>query len=349
MGQVTQHTTVDKEALRQKYAEERAKRLRPDGNDQYLELKGQLAHYLEDPYTPVRRARARSSDHVTVAFIGGGLRRARHRRPAQGGGHHDVRLIEKGGDFGGTWYWNRYPGAQCDTASFVYMPLLEETGHMPTEKYAHAPGDPRALPADRTPVRPLRQRALPHRRSPTSSGTTAGRGGSSRTNRGDEFTAQFVAMGTGPLHVPKLPGIPGIESFEGHSFHTSRWDYDYTGGDPAGAPMDGLADKRVAIIGTGATSVQCVPHLARACHELYVFQRTPSSVDVRDNRPTDPEWFAEIATPGWQQRWLENFTANQAGGMADEDLVMDGWTDLARRRARTASCRCRPRTSRPRR
>jgi cyclohexanone monooxygenase len=131
--------------------------------------------------------------------------------------------------------------------------------------------------------------------------------------------------------VPKLPGIPGLESFAGHSFHTSRWDYEYTGGDWTGAPMDRLAGKRVGIIGTGATAVQCVPHLARACRELFVFQRTPSSVDVRDNRPTDPAWFAEIATPGWQQRWLENFAANQTGGMATEDLVMDGWTDLARR------------------
>jgi cyclohexanone monooxygenase len=152
-----------------------------------------------------------------------------------------------------------------------------------------------------------------------------------RTNRDDEFTAQFVAMGTGPLHVPKLPGITGVESFAGHSFHTSRWDYDYTGGDPSGAPLDKLADKRVGIIGTGATAVQCVPHLARACKELYVFQRTPSSVDVRDNRPTDPEWFSEIATPGWQTRWLENFAANQTGALVEEDLVMDGWTDLARR------------------
>ena len=151
------------------------------------------------------------------------------------------------------------------------------------------------------------------------------------TNRGDRFTAQFVTLGTGPLHVPKLPGIPGIESFAGHSFHTSRWDYDYTGGDPAGAPMERLADKRVGIIGTGATAVQCVPHLARACGELYVFQRTPSSVDARGNHPIDPDWFADIATPGWQQRWLDNFTANQAGGLADEDLVMDGWTDIARR------------------
>ncbi|HEV2369077.1 MAG TPA: NAD(P)/FAD-dependent oxidoreductase, partial [Acidimicrobiales bacterium] len=153
-----------------------------------------------------------------------------------------------------------------------------------------------------------------------------------RTNRGDEFTAQFVGIGLGPLHVPKLPGIRGIEDFKGHSFHTSRWDYAYTGGDPMGAPMDQLADKRVALIGTGATAVQCIPPLAEACGELYVFQRTPSSVDVRDNRPTDPDWFAEIATPGWQRRWLENFTATQSGvSIPEQDLVMDGWTDLARR------------------
>jgi cyclohexanone monooxygenase len=210
------------------------------------------------------------------------------------------------------------------------MPLLEETGHMPSEKYAHAPeilehcqriGRHFGLYDD----------ALFSTEVTDLAWDEAASVWTIRTNRGDEMTARFVAMGTGPLHVPKLPGIPGIESFAGHSFHTSRWDYRYTGGDPAGAPMVGLADKRVAIIGTGATAVQCVPHLARACKELYVFQRTPSSVDVRNNQPTDPEWFATIATPGWQQRWLENFTANQTGGMAEEDLVMDGWTDLSRR------------------
>ena len=131
--------------------------------------------------------------------------------------------------------------------------------------------------------------------------------------------------------MPKLPGIPGIDTFNGHSFHTSRWDYAYTGGDPLGASMTKLADKRVGIIGTGATAVQCVPYLARAAKELYVFQRTPSSVDVRANAPIDPGWFSSIAAPGWQRRWLENFTANQAGGTATEDLVQDGWTDLARR------------------
>ncbi|MEO7428469.1 MAG: NAD(P)/FAD-dependent oxidoreductase [Acidimicrobiales bacterium] len=322
-------TTIDKDALKKKYAEERAKRLRPDGNEQYLQLKDQLAHYLDDPYTP-RVERAPKTDHVTVAFIGGGFAGLVTGARLKEAGVDDVRIIEKGGDFGGTWYWNRYPGAQCDTASFVYMPLLEETGHMPTEKYAHAPEILEHCQRIGKQFG-LYDNALFHTEVTDLEWDQARTAWIIRTNRGDEFTAQFLAMGTGPLHVPKLPGIEGIESFRGHSFHTSRWDYDYTGGDPLGAPMEHLADKRVAIIGTGATSVQCVPYLARACQELFVFQRTPSSVDVRANRPTDPEWFAEIATPGWQQRWLENFTATQTGGLTDEDLVMDGWTDLARR------------------
>ncbi|MEZ5559967.1 MAG: NAD(P)/FAD-dependent oxidoreductase [Pseudomonadales bacterium] len=322
-------TKIDKQALRAKYREERDKRLRPDGNDQYLELKGQLAHYLEDPYTPLVE-REPLTDHVTVAFIGGGFAGLVTGARLVEAGVKDVRIIEKGGDFGGTWYWNRYPGAQCDTAALVYMPLLEETGHMPTEKYTHAP---EILEHCQRIGRHfgLYDNALFHTEVKALEWDPARSRWNIRTNRGDAFTAQFLAMGTGPLHVPKLPGIPGIERFKGHSFHTSRWDYGYTGGDPHGEPMVGLMDKRVAIIGTGATAVQCVPHLAQACKELYVFQRTPSSVDVRDNRPIDPVWFKSIATEGWQRRWLENFTANQTGGSADEDLVMDGWTDLSRR------------------
>jgi cation diffusion facilitator CzcD-associated flavoprotein CzcO len=323
-------TTIDKDALKQKYAEERAKRLRPDGNAQYIRLAGTaLAHYLDDPYTPVVD-REPKRDHVTVAFIGGGFAGLLVGARLREAGVERIRIIDKAGDFGGTWYWNRYPGAQCDTAAFVYMPLLEETGHMPTEKYAHAPeilehcqriGKQFGLYDDALFHTEVKDLAWDEDRAVWVV----------RTNRGDEFTAQFVGMGTGPLHVPKLPGVPGIDDFGGHSFHTSRWDYDYTGGGPSGAPMEKLADKRVALIGTGATAVQCVPHLARTAGHLYVFQRTPSSVDVRDNRPTDPEWFAEMATPGWQQRWLENFTANQTGGLVEEDLVQDGWTDLARR------------------
>jgi cation diffusion facilitator CzcD-associated flavoprotein CzcO len=320
---------IDKERLRQKYMEERNKRLRADGNDQYIQVKGQLAHYLDDPYTPVT-ARDPRTDHVTFAFIGGGFAGLVTAARLSEAGVKDVRIIEKGGDFGGTWYWNRYPGAQCDTASLVYMPLLEETGHMPSEKYAHAP---EILAHCRRIGRQygLYDNALFHTEVTNLEWDEARSRWMVQTNRGDAFTADFIGMGTGPLHVPKLPGIAGIEAFKGHSFHTSRWDYDYTGGDPSGAPMYKLADKRVGIIGTGATSVQCVPYLAPACEELYVFQRTPSSVDVRANAPIDPDWFSTIATSGWQQRWLENFTANQAGGNAEEDLVQDGRTDLSRR------------------
>ncbi|MET0675774.1 MAG: NAD(P)/FAD-dependent oxidoreductase [Bradyrhizobium sp.] len=320
---------IDKERLRRKYLEERDKRLRPDGNDQYIRVAGQLAHYLDDPYTPVT-PRAPKTDHVTFAFVGGGFAGLVTAARLAEAGIDDVRILEKGGDFGGTWYWNRYPGAQCDTASMVYMPLLEETGHMPSEKYAHAP----EILAHCQRIGKqygLYDNALFHTEATSIDWDEAGSRWRIRTTRGDDFTARFVGMGTGPLHVPKLPGIAGIEDFNGHSFHTSRWDYDYTGGDPSGAPMEKLADKRVGLIGTGATSVQCVPHLARACQELYVFQRTPSSVDVRANAPIDPDWFGRIATPGWQQRWLENFTANQTGGSAEEDLVQDGWTDLSRR------------------
>ena len=320
---------LDKEALKAKYRAERDKRLRADGNDQYIRVAGVFAGYLDDPYTPFQ-PRAPKTDHVEFAFIGGGFAGLVAGARLVEAGITDVRIIEKGGDFGGTWYWNRYPGAQCDTASMIYMPLLEETGHVPREKYAHAP---EILEQCQRIGRKynLYDNALFHTEVKDLTWDEENDVWIITTNRDDRFTARFLGSGTGPLHVPKLPGIPGIESFKGHAFHTSRWDYAYTGGDPLGAPLSKLGDKRVAIIGTGATAVQCVPHLARACKELLVFQRTPSSVDVRANAPIDPEWFASIATPGWQQRWLENFTENQAGGGAEEDLVQDGWTDLSRR------------------
>ncbi len=313
-----------------RYRAERDKRLRPDGNDQYLEVAGRLAHYVDDPYTAVVE-RDPVREECTVAFVGGGFAGLVTGARLKEAGIDDVRIIEKGGDFGGTWYWNRYPGAQCDTHAFVYMPLLEETGHMPTEKYAHGP---EILEHCRRIGRQydLYDGALFHTEVTAMDWDPDTSRWIIRTTRGDELRARHVCMGTGPLHRPKLPGIPGIEDFAGHSFHTSRWDYDYTGGDGEGAPMTGLADKRVAIIGTGATSVQCIPHLAEACGELLVFQRTPSSVDVRANEPTDPEWFdREVLGEGWQERWIRNFTTLQTGGFAEDDLVGDGWTDIARR------------------
>ena len=322
-------TTLDKAALLQRYRQERDKRLRPDGNEQYLRVQGQLTHDLQDPYTP-RTERAPKTDHVRFAFIGGGFAGLVTAARLVEQGVRDVRILDKAGDFGGTWYWNRYPGAQCDTASMVYLPMLEETGHVPTEKYAHAP---EILAQCQRIGRQygLYDNALFHTEVTALRWDEAAAHWEVHTDRGDRFTASFIGLGTGPLHVPKLPGIPGIATFRGHSFHTSRWDYAYTGGNPQGAPLDRLAGKTVALIGTGATAVQCVPHLAAACGTLYVCQRTPSSVDVRANAPIDPDWFKTVATPGWQRRWLQNFTDNQAGGGASEDWVQDGWTDLARR------------------
>jgi cation diffusion facilitator CzcD-associated flavoprotein CzcO len=320
---------MDKEALRLKYRAERDKRLRSDALTQYRRLDRELS---SDPYQPVE-PRSPRTDHVTFTFVGGGFAGLVTGARLKAAGVDDVRIIDKAGDFGGTWYWNRYPGAQCDTASMVYLPLLEETGYMPTEKYAHAP---EILEHCRRIGRQcgLYDGALFHTAVTAMEWDDDARVWVVRTDRGDAFTTRFVGMGTGPLHVAKLPDVEGIESFRGHAFHTSRWDYDYTGGSPDGRPMERLADKRVAIIGTGATAVQCVPPLARDAAELYVFQRTPSSVDRRGNEPMDPAWFASVARPGWQQRWLENFTANTMGGLGastDEDLVNDGWTDISRR------------------
>ena len=319
---------LDADEIHAKYRAERDKRLREDGNEQYVEPVGKFAHYLADPYAEDEE-RDPLRDHVTVAFIGGGFSGLLTGAMLKKAGIDDVRIVEKGGDFGGTWYWNRYPGARCDTAAMVYLPLLEETGHMPTEKYTRAP---EILEHSQRIGRHfgLYENALFSTEVKALDWDSGNHVWVVRTNRGDEFTAKYVAMGTGPLHRPKLPGIPGIERYAGHSFHTSRWDYDYTGGDPSGVPMDELADRRVGIIGTGATAVQCIPHLARACGELYVFQRTPSSIDIRDNHPIDPDWFSDLE-PGWQERWLMNFSILQTGGFQEEDLVHDGWTDITKR------------------
>lgn len=318
----------DRDALRAKYREERDKRLRPDGNEQYLEPKGRFAHLLDDPYAP-RAPRAPLREEVTVALIGGGFSGLCVGARLVERGIDDLRIVEGGGDVGGAWYWNRYPGSMCDTAAMVYLPLLEETGHRPSKKYTFA------TEIFEHAQRIARQFGLYEKTLFSTAVTSltwddAAARWILRTDRGDEIRARFVCTGTGPLHRPKLPGIPGIESFAGHAFHTSRWDWAYTGGDSAGAPMTKLADKRVGIIGTGATAVQCIPPLGRDARELHVFQRTPSSIDVRNNHEIDPAWFATLE-PGWQKKWLLNFATLQTGGFADEDLVKDGWTDIAQR------------------
>jgi cation diffusion facilitator CzcD-associated flavoprotein CzcO len=317
---------IDHDALRERYRAERDKRLRPDGNDQYLEPTGRYAHFLDDPYVEVVDRDPVVRD-VTVAIIGAGFSGLTTGARLVEAGIEDVHLIDGAGDVGGAWYWNRYPGAMCDTAAMVYLPLLEETGHRPSKKYVEAPeifGHARRIATQYG----LYDNALLSTNVTELVWDEASCRWIVRTDRGDELRARFVSMGTGPLHRPKLPGIEGIGDFEGHAFHTSRWDYGYTGGDAAGAPMTGLADKRVGIIGTGATAVQCIPRLARDAGELFVFQRTPSGIDVRNNHEIDPEWFATLE-PGWQQQWLLNFCVLQTGGFAEEDLVKDGWTDIA--------------------
>jgi cyclohexanone monooxygenase len=320
--------SFDPDALREKYRQERDKRLRDDGNQQYIEVKGEFAHFVEDPYVEPGFERAPLTDDVDVAVIGGGFGGLLAGARLREAGIDRIRLIEKGGDFGGTWYWNRYPGAACDVESYVYLPLLEEIGYMPVEKYSRAPeilqhsraiGEKFDLYRDacfQTEVTELRWDEDAFRWIVS-------------TNRGDRMRARFVVMANGPLHRAKLPGIPGIENFKGHAFHTSRWDYDYTGGTSEG-DLTGLRDKRVGIIGTGATAVQCVPHVGAAAKQLYVFQRTPSSIDVRANRPTDPEWAASLE-PGWHQARMDNFNILVSGGFQDTDLVMDGWTDIIRK------------------
>jgi cation diffusion facilitator CzcD-associated flavoprotein CzcO len=321
-------TDEDRRAIRERYAAERDKRLRPDGNEQYAEPSGRFANLLDDTYVQPQPRESLDTD-VHVLVVGAGFAGLVTGARLKQAGIEDVRLIDKAGDVGGVWYWNRYPGAMCDTAAMIYLPLMEEVGTVPSAKYVPAP-EIHAHARRIATVFGLYDKALLSTGIVSIDWDEAASRYVVRTDRGDTLRARYVCMGTGPLHRPKLPGIPGLQSFRGHAFHTSRWDWEYTGGDPTGALMTGLADKRVGIIGTGATAVQCIPHLSRAAKDLYVFQRTPSAIDARNNHPIDPDWFAGLE-PGWQRKWMMNFTTLQTMGFADEDLVMDGWTDISLR------------------
>ncbi|WP_234313841.1 NAD(P)/FAD-dependent oxidoreductase [Streptomyces sp. NBRC 109706] len=226
----------------------------------------------------------------------------------------------------GTWYWNRYPGVHCDIESHVYLPMLDETGYVPEWKYA--PGEEIRRHAVRIARKfDLYSDALFSTGVASLTWDEATETWTVATDRGDAFRATYVVNATGTLTEPKLPGIPGIESFRGHTFHTSRWDYAYTGGTAEGG-MTGLADKRVGVVGTGATGVQAIPMLARDSAHLYVFQRTPSSVDVRANRRTAPEDVG-ADREGWARERRENYLRIVSGEPVDRDLVADRWTASA--------------------
>jgi cation diffusion facilitator CzcD-associated flavoprotein CzcO len=308
-----------------RYAREREKRLRSEGLAQYRELSE--ADLDRDPWADPDLTRDPVVLDTEVVVLGGGFAGMLTAVNLQRQGITDLRIIEKGADFGGTWYWNRYPGCMCDVESYIYLPLLEETGYMPTERYASA-SEIFAYCQRIGRHFGLYERALFQTQVESLTWDDDACRWDLVTTRGDRIrTRCFVAAG-GLMHKAKLPGIEGIERFQGKAFHTSRWDYAYTGGSPT-EPMDRLADKVVGIIGTGATAVQAVPQLARAAKELYVFQRTPSAVGVRGQRPTDPEWFASLP-PGWQAERMRNFTQVVTGGQPDRDLVADGWSDVLR-------------------
>ena len=283
----------DPDALRDKYRAERDKRMRDDGDDQFLRTMDDYAHYAdEDPFVEEPLTRDAIDREVDVVVIGGGFSGMMAAARLKERGVDDVVLIESGADLGGTWYWNRYPGSQCDIESYCYLPLLEELDYMPKEKYSYAPeiyehcqriGE----------YYGLYDLALFQTRVTELRWSEEGSRWRVSTHRGDELRARFVVQAAGTANTPKLPGIEGIHDYQGHSFHTCRWDYDYTGGDHNGG-LTKLADKRVGVIGTGCTAIQAVPFLGEHAKELYVFQRTPSSVDARGNSPTDEDWYKSL-------------------------------------------------------
>ena len=274
----------DPDALRNNFREERDKRLRDDANDQFVEVSGDFGYFVDDPYVE-REEREPMDKEMHVLIIGGGFGGLMSGARFHEAGIKDVHVIEAGGDFGGTWYWNRYPGAQCDIESYCYLPLLEELDYMPKEKYSFAPEiyehSQRIAEAYNLYENAIFQTKVTEMRWQEEAASWL-----VTTDRGDSLRPKYVVMSTGPLNRPKLPAISGIDEYKGHTFHTSRWDYEYTGGDHSGG-LTNLADKRVAVIGTGATTIQAVPFVGKHAKELFVFQRTPSSVDERGYRPTD--------------------------------------------------------------
>ncbi|MEE1799632.1 MULTISPECIES: NAD(P)/FAD-dependent oxidoreductase [unclassified Streptomyces] len=310
-------------ALRQRYERERERRVRPDGASQYQATDAEFGYYAADPYVGDVAEREPMHDTVDVAVVGGGfggiLAGARMRQQ----GLERVRIVEQGGDFGGTWYWNRYPGIHCDIESHVYLPMLDETGYVPEWKYA--PGEEIRRHAVRVAQKfDLYPDALFSTAVTSLTWDEASETWLVATDRGDAFRATYVVTATGTLSEPKLPGIPGIEDFKGHTFHTSRWDYAYTGGTADGG-LTGLSQKRVGIVGTGATGIQVIPMLAEDAEHVYVFQRTPSTVDVRANcRTTAGDVGADH--DGWARERRENYLRIVSGEGADKDLVADRWT-----------------------
>ena len=234
-----------------------------------------------------------------------------------------IRIVDQAGGIGGTWYWNRYPGVMCDVESYIYIPMLEEFGYIPTYRYAS--GDEIRGQLERIAERyRLADEALFHTEVTRAEWHDEEARWHVFTDRGDNVACRWYVLSAGILNLMKLPCIPGMEDFAGHSFHTARWDYDYTGGG-TNEPLDKLEGKTIALLGTGASGIQALPPLVESAKHVYVFQRTPSAIGVRDNRPTDDS-FGRDLEPGWQKRRMDNFQAVMLGRKVDHDAVDDGWT-----------------------
>ena len=319
-----QSPTFDPHAVRDKYQEERAKRMTEDRGVLYdLTDEERFAEYTRDPFTPFAE-REPVTEEVDVAIIGAGMSGVVVGAKLRDAGVQKVVLVDKAGGIGGTWYWNRYPGVMCDVESYIYMPMLEEMHCVPTTRYASGDEIRRHLDAIATRYG-LVDDALFHTGVETSEWDESTSHWVIRTDRGDEIRARYLIAAPGILNLMKLPAIPGLDHFEGAAFHTARWDYEYTGGGPDDPNLAKLADKVVGVIGMGATGIQTVAPLAQSAKHVYVFQRTPSAIGVRGNRPTDEE-FGEHLHPGWQKERMENFSAAMIGRPVERDLVDDGWT-----------------------
>ena len=319
----------DPAALRARYEQERDRRIRPDGDELYLSTSGRFKHFSRDPWSDPDFTREPLRDHTSVVVAGGGFGGLLMGARLSEAGFSDVRIVEEGGDFGGTWYWNRYPGAMCDIEAHIYLPLLEELGFTPKHRYAYA--DEMLELSQRIGKKYGLYDKACFQTSITDAEWDEGvERWRIRTDRDDAMSADYFILACGRQSLPKLPSLPGIDEFESHIFHSSRWDYEYTGGDSSGG-LTGLANKRVGIIGTGATALQIVPEVAKYAKELLVFQRTPSTVGVRGQQVTGPDW-VDTTRSGWQRERRDNFQAHvQQGAQADYQRpevnhVADGWT-----------------------
>jgi len=294
------------------------------GAADYISMEGEFSHYLEDVYSEGPVEREALTDECEILVVGAGFAGLLLWYKLQDAGFTDVRFCEKGGDVGGTWYWNRYPGIACDVESYSYLPLLEEMGYIPSMKFASG-FEILEYCQSMAEKFGFYDRCLFHTTVEATSWDESRKRWRVETDRGDAMYTRFVILANGILTTPKLARIDGIEIFAGESFHTSRWDYDVD-----------LAGKRIGIIGTGATAVQAIPELAKVASELLVFQRTPSSIDVRDQRETTDEERATWAKEeGWARARRERFAKISAGRtamQANDDYLSGKIADFKERK-----------------